>query len=566
MPEHSARKNAERVSDAYAATRGLFEAHREDVRKVHRALLDELPRQLAATAAYRDEDVRHARELMDDPALVFRFLRRTQFHVDSARDALFKTLQWRAAGKIDSLAQDLLHSPFLSATRTGLPLFWMHSRFRDRLGRPALYMRLHSLERSLEGLHELKSTIIATLDVVRRYLLHVNRRTRRGPPVLQCVLVVDVGDAGISNIELELLPFLVDLLRNHYPGIAGAVYVLRFGWIQAGLWRMLRPVLPEKLLTRMFFVDVRELRAHFDHAVPRTLGGPLNVDIAPDTSDVFNYFVRAAAWRRRGHAPSDGEPPPALRLRAPDYESIYDVMSRVGSPYTSATPLTARSETPHVSTPATPLDTASAATARPSLMQWLYAWMMSSGMGPTNAAEPTLDTPSQPTQAPVAEDNASAPANKGPASDPVSAVTHYLSWRAHKYAKMDGHVSPYNIENPFFGYPATYVSDTDMSPARTAHTRPAGFTRNLHVLRRKRDLLRTLGYLLVLRLFSAYRALGRGVSVVIGALRMERAFAALHHFAALRIILPITLLLYVQALHMPQLRLNWRSCLRRGMP
>ena len=105
-----------------------------------------------------------------------------------------------------------------------------------------------------------------------------------------------------------------------------------------------------------------------------------------------------------------------------------------------------------------------------------------------------------------------------------------------------------------------------MSPARTAHTRPAGFTRNLHVLRRKRDLLRTLGYLLVLRLFSAYRALGRGVSVVIGALRMERAFAALHHFAALRIILPITLLLYVQALHMPQLRLNWRSCLRRGTP
>lgn len=70
----------------------------------------------------------------------------------------------------------------------------------------------------------------------------------------------------------------------------------------------------------------------------------------------------------------------------------------------------------------------------------------------------------------------------------------------------------------------------------------------------------------MLRLFSAYRALGRGVSVVIGALRMERAFAALHHFAALRIILPITLLLYVQALHMPQLRLNWRSCLRRGTP
>ena len=153
--------------------------------------------------------------------------------------------------------------------------------------------------------------------------------------------------------------------------MSGAVYVLRYSWFHAGLWRMLRPILPPKLLERLFFVDAPELLAHFDHHVPQCLGGPLPVSIAPDTSDVFNYFVRAAVWaheRPNEHVTgviasttaseacvstkiparsARGDPvPPSLWIRHQDFGTIYDVMSRYGSPYTSMTPLT-----PHTSVP-----------------------------------------------------------------------------------------------------------------------------------------------------------------------------------------------------------------------
>lgn len=101
-------------------------------------------------------------------------------------------------------------------------------------------------------------------------------------------------------------------------------------------------------------------------------------------------------------------------------------------------------------------------------------------------------------------------------------MTRYLSWRAHKYAEMDGHVSPYNIENPYFGYPAAYVDDGEpMDAASTTSvvnvtdaSNPAGLSRQLRVRRRKRDLLRTLGYLFVLRLLNLYCQARRMAGVV----------------------------------------------------
>lgn len=310
--------------------RELYNAHVDQVHELHTSMLEEAPRRLAAMEDYTEEELRLARGFVDDVALIFRFLRRARFDTENARNMLYKTLQWRLEADIDDLATDLLHSQYISGTANGIPLFWIHSRFRDRMGRPCLYVRLQQVERAPDGLRDLKTNIIASMDVMRRYLRKVNRRAPRAAPVLQGVLAIDVAESGISNFELELLPFLVDLLKNHYPGLFGTVYVLHYGWLQSGLWRMLKPVLPPKLLARIMFVSDADLRQHFDVALPKVLGGSLNVPIKPDTSDIFNYYARSAAWRKDEGA--ENEPvPPALRVRGPDFESIYDVMSRVGS-------------------------------------------------------------------------------------------------------------------------------------------------------------------------------------------------------------------------------------------
>ena len=148
-------------------------------------------------------------------------------------------------------------------------------------------------------------------------------------------------------------------------------------------------------------------------------------------------------------------------------------------------------------------------------------------------------------------------------------MTRYLSWRAHKYAEMDGHVSPYNIENPYFGYPASYVTHDPASVEMTASdpaaaaavassggARPAGFSREIHVKRRKRDLVRTLSYLFVLRLIRLYHTIRRGILVVVwNVLGPHRAWASLgrtspghrpSRYTQCRVLVLLALLLYLQ--------------------
>ena len=110
-----------------------------------------------------------------------------------------------------------------------------------------------------------------------------------------------------------------------------------------------------------------------------------------------------------------------------------------------------------------------------------------------------------------------------------NSIARYLSQRAHPMG--DHGVSPYNEGNPFFGYPASLV-DMDTSggedvPQRaddaTAVTRQPQGLRQLRVKRRKRDLLRTLAYLFMLRVLDKYREARRSLKALVWVLRGPRA-------------------------------------------
>lgn len=158
-----------------------------------------------------------------------------------------------------------------------------------------------------------------------------------------------------------------------------------------------------------------------------------------------------------------------------------------------------------------PMDGEGRQSAAPSLMQWLRTWMQPREASPkAPPAMPRLHLP----EASASSDPPSprlAPEDTAQPAEAHNTVTRYLSRRAHKYAEMDGHVSPYNIENPYFGYPATYVdydeTNETLSPQTTHFPAEARShaARSLRPLRRKRDLLRTLMYLFVLRIINAYR-------------------------------------------------------------
>lgn len=83
-------------------------------------------------------------------------------------------------------------------------------------------------------LDSLKEYLAFTLEIIRRYLADLSKRDAGGRPVVQVVFMLDLAGASLSNLEMDLLPFIMHLLKNNFPGMVGAIYILNYGLAYAG--------------------------------------------------------------------------------------------------------------------------------------------------------------------------------------------------------------------------------------------------------------------------------------------------------------------------------------------
>ncbi|KAL9931593.1 hypothetical protein V8E36_009590 [Tilletia maclaganii] len=241
------------------------------------------------------------------------------------------------------------------------PLLWLNDRLLDHYGRPCGVISLRTLERTEErNLENLKEYILASVEIIRRQIAElyakseplpysapetpgnspipdhkltanngrgnsgaeesdedgIAARPRSGP--LQMVLACDLEGAGMSNLEIELLPFLLDLLKKHYPGHIAVMYLLHYGWVHAGMWTLAKRVLPQPVLDKIVFPKDDgspleeggkrgEIEDHFDRRRwPRALGkcGAWIVPLDEGHNSVMRRFSSSITKRPRSRSGS----------------------------------------------------------------------------------------------------------------------------------------------------------------------------------------------------------------------------------------------------------------------
>ncbi|KAE8229885.1 hypothetical protein CF326_g5129 [Tilletia indica] len=245
------------------------------------------------------------------------------------------------------------------------PLFWINDRLKDHYGRPCGVISLRTLERTEEkNLENIKEYILASVEIIRRHIAELYARSdfmpdsvastplnspapdqgtfkngsssssgakqgtegmdedviagrpRSGP--LQMVIACDLDGAGMSNLEIELVPFLLDLLKKHYPGHIAVLYLLHYGWVHAGMWTLAKRVLPQVVLDKIIFpkddgTPLEEggkrgdIEDHFDRRRwPRALGkcGAWVVSLDAAHNSVMRRYSSSVNKRPRSHSHS----------------------------------------------------------------------------------------------------------------------------------------------------------------------------------------------------------------------------------------------------------------------
>ncbi|KAI9321957.1 hypothetical protein BDR26DRAFT_345749 [Obelidium mucronatum] len=61
-----------------------------------------------------------------------------------------------------------------------------------------------------------------------------------------------------------MMPILLSLFANHFPGIFGTLYVLNFGWLHSGIWSIVKRALSAEACKKLLFLTKEEMLEYFD--------------------------------------------------------------------------------------------------------------------------------------------------------------------------------------------------------------------------------------------------------------------------------------------------------------
>ncbi|GHJ85736.1 hypothetical protein NliqN6_2138 [Naganishia liquefaciens] len=291
--------------------------------------------------AYWDErTVRGARAWADDVGVSWRALRRARFRQDKASELLLTALTARTTHCLHTALPPHLDAYIRAGPSppiyTILPPQW----YTDRIGRPTGVLTLRHIKRDIPCATMTGET---GKDGIREFAWWIAELTRRcmrdwyrgesspdgsggGGAGGGCVLLVDAKDAGIKNLELELLPNLISINHNNFPSQFSTVYVVNHSWTHSGLWACIKRVLPQSALEKIVFLKgEQELADVFDpERLPKAYGGKSNRDLHQDASWLYEKYGRTAL--DRGYSPAEAPTEAEIPLiNVPSYESIADV-------------------------------------------------------------------------------------------------------------------------------------------------------------------------------------------------------------------------------------------------
>lgn len=186
-----------------AHVQSLFVQNEERIERLQARFRDDL------LPALRDElELDHVAmeridRLIGERSTIWRFLRRARFDPDDSvvEDFIRKAIKWRISQDLDGQSMLSLDPIYTQTDDEGMPLFVLHPRLNDKLGRPAAVLTLRRVQRTDDGsLDALKEFITVSFEACRRYMLDLTEKAPADKPVLQMVLLVDLEHAGMSNL------------------------------------------------------------------------------------------------------------------------------------------------------------------------------------------------------------------------------------------------------------------------------------------------------------------------------------------------------------------------------
>lgn len=112
------------------------------------------------------------------------------------------------------------------------------------------------------------------MDITKKFIIYLFELADREQDENKLTLLFDCTDGGISNVDIDLLLFILSLIRNYYPMLLNAVLVYQLPWVLNYVLKLVNSWLPQSHREIIHPITKKQLyeNVHLDQ-LPDFLGG-----------------------------------------------------------------------------------------------------------------------------------------------------------------------------------------------------------------------------------------------------------------------------------------------------
>ncbi|EFI28227.1 hypothetical protein CC1G_14252 [Coprinopsis cinerea okayama7 len=250
------RTNCDKLLEAY-------HANLQDVEKLQETLINDILPSVTDELELAPDATDWAKEWLLDTASMFRIARRNKFIKSFTMEAIRKNLIWRLQN--------------LWAPSPPVPMPNVHClppEVVDPFGRPIII--IETVPMTLEP-EVVKIGILQFFETLRQHLAERFHQCKQGDtPPLQCMVLVDLRALSFQRSAIDIVSWAVREVIPRYPGMLAGVFMLNYSWTHSSLWSIVKRILPESALSRVFFPSQKEVIGYFSSSrLPQDYGGDL---------------------------------------------------------------------------------------------------------------------------------------------------------------------------------------------------------------------------------------------------------------------------------------------------
>ena len=125
------------------------------------------------------------------------------------------------------------------------------------------------------------------VETCKKFIIYLFELVDREQDKNRLTLIFDCTGGGLSNVDTDLLSFIISLLRNYYPMILNTVLVCELPWILNFVLKLVHSWLPQDQRELIHPITKKELNDFVDSdQLPDFLGGTCDLPYKTAPKDV----------------------------------------------------------------------------------------------------------------------------------------------------------------------------------------------------------------------------------------------------------------------------------------